>query len=360
MRKASLLLLSTLLCGRPGAAQEAASGVDLRATLSGQLVASSIFSEPGVSEPPVGAGFRAAFYPTFKLGDRWTVTGAWQLYSRPYFFDDFDTPGHGTKGDILQATLNYSRVSERGSLLVRAGELSTCFGSFLLRYDDADNWLVDLPPGYGYYYAPVSILGVAGAQIDATRGKFDGRAQFANSSPANPRSIFAHDQYGNWAGGGGYTIRQGLRAGVSAYRGPYLDHDDGAWFPKGKGVSRLPAHALGADVEWAHGHWNVQAEFQRFAMPYAYGPAGHEDAGYAEVRRVLNPRWYIAARGGYTSANEDGSVGRLELAAGLRPNRFQLLKFEYEFAPYSEGSPSSDKTFAVQFVTTLHRSYAQR
>jgi hypothetical protein len=46
--------------------------------------------------------------------------------------------------------------------------------------------------------------------IDANRGKFDGRAQFANSSPAHPRCIFDHDQYGNWAGGGGYTIRQGL------------------------------------------------------------------------------------------------------------------------------------------------------
>src|SRR6202042_767688 len=129
----------------------------------------------------------------------------------------------------------------KGSVLLRAGQMSTAFGSFVLRYDDAENALVDLPISYGYYYAPVSILGVAGAQIDATRGKFDGRLQFANSSPANPRSIFARDQYGNWAGGAGYTIHQGFRIGVDAYRGPYLSRNYAFFLPGEKNPSALPA-----------------------------------------------------------------------------------------------------------------------
>jgi hypothetical protein len=353
------LLVSAALCPQLLVAQEANSGLDLRATLSGQAAVSSVFTEPSVSESPVGAGFRSVFYPTWKISDHWTVTGAWQLYSRPYFFSDFSTPGFGVKGDILQATLNYSRASDKGSILIRAGQLSTAFGSFLLHYDDADNALVDMPREYGYYDVPVSTLGVVGAQIDATRGKWDGRAQFANSSPANPRSIFVPDQYGNWGGGGGYTIRQGLRVGVSGYRGPYLDRKYEYFLPGEANPSSLPAHALGLDVEWARGHWNLQGELQKFVMPYTVIPSLHEQAGYAEVKRVLHPRWYIAARGGYTSTNLGGNVESLEAAAGFRPDRFQLIKFDYELDHHSQGSHPFDKTFVVQFVTTLHRSHAE-
>jgi hypothetical protein len=359
MKKAVLffLLVSGVLSPRLLVPQEAESGVDLRATLSGQVAASSVSTEPPASGSAISAGFRSVFYPTWKLSDHWTITGALQFYSRPYFFADFSTPGYGAKGDILQATLGYSRVSDKGSILIRAGQLSTAFGSFLLRYDDADNALVDLPLEYGYYDAPVSTLGLAGIQIDATRGKWDGRLQFANSSPENPRSIFAPDQYGNWAGGGVYTVRQGLRVGASAYRGPYLDRKED--FPAGEAKpSSLPAHGLGLDVDWAHGHWNVQGELQKFVMPSTVTPGLREQAGYAEFKRVLDPRWYIAARGGYTRTNLSGSIQSVEAAAGFRPNSFQLIKIDYELDHHSLGQHAFEKTFAVQIVSTFHRSHA--
>jgi hypothetical protein len=362
-------LLIALLAWIPSTvaqAQEADAGVDLRATLSGQFAASSVFTQPSVAEAPASAGFRGVFYPTVKFSDRWAITAAWQLYTRPYFFESFSETDRGASGNILQASLNYSRVSTKGSLLVRVGELSTAFGSFLLRYDDADNPLANVPLPYGYYslsygssyYAAVSSLAVAGAQIDATRGKFDGRAQFANSSPANPRSIFDHDQYGNWAGGGGYTIRQGLRIGVSGYRGPYLDRQSPFFRPGEANPSRLPAHALGVDSEWGHGHWNIQGEFQRFVLPYTTMPTIREDAGYIEARRTLGPRWYAAARTGYSSANQSGNTERFEFATGFRPNRFQLLKADYELDHRSSGTPTNDNTFFLQYVTTFHLSHA--
>jgi hypothetical protein len=362
MRRVALLLLlvSAGPCLRPMAAQEAGSGIDFRATFSGQVAASSILTEPDRSGSPVAAGFRAVLYPTVKFSDHWTITGAWQLYSHPYFVESFSNPGYGEKGGILQATLNYSRVSDKGSVLVRVGQLSTAFGSFLLHYDDADNALVNIPLEYGYYYAPISSLGVVGAQIDATRGKWDGRAEFANSSPANPRSLFAHDQYGNWAGGGGYTIRQGLRVGVSGYRGPYLDRQYAFFFPGEANPNTLPAHALGLDVEWAHGHWTLQGELQKFVMPYAAIPTFRERAGYVEVKRVLHPRWYVAARNGYTAASQGGNEQSIEVAAGFRPANFQLLKIDYELDHYSQDKNAFDKTFLVQYVVTLHRSYAGR
>lgn len=359
-RAFSSALLLCLMLGVLGArflcAQEASSGLDLRATLTAQAVASNELTEAPRSGAPITVGSRSVVYPTWKISDNWFVTGALQLTTRPYFFEDLSTSGYGAKGLILQSTLNYSRVSSKGSVLVRAGEMSTAFGSFMLRYDDADNALVDLPIEYGYYYSPVSILGVAGAQIDATRGKWDGRVQFANSSPANPRSLFGHDQYGNWAGGAGYTIRQGFRVGASAYRGPYLDRKYQYFYPGEANPNTLRANALGIEVNWAHGHTSAQGEWQKFVMPYSAIPTFRESAGYGEVKRVLSPRWYVAVRNGYSSANASGKQQTLETAAGFRLSRFQLIKLGYEYEHYSLGSQRNDNTLAIQFITTLHKA----
>jgi hypothetical protein len=358
LRCAALLAIAA---GASAAAQEeAASGVDVRATVTGQFAASSVFTQPGVSKSPAAAGMRVVVYPTVKVSDHWTATAAWQLYTKPYFFDSFAQKSSGAKGTLLQGTLNYSRVSEKASLVVRAGMMSTAFGAFLLRYDDAENPLVDLPQSYGYYYEPATSLGVAGAQVDATRGRWDGRVQFANSSPANPRSVFARDQYGNWAGGAGVTIRQGFRIGASGYRGPYLSRDYTFFFPGEGKPSTLPAHGLGADAQWARGHWNLQGEFQRFLMPYIAIPNYREDAGYGEVRRVLHPRWYVASRIGYASATFGGTTTRYEFAAGYRPARHELIKAGYQLNHHNTGSVTNDNTFAVQFITTLHASRALR
>ncbi len=337
-------------------AQEANSGVDLRATLTEQAVASRELTEAPRSGSPMVAGSRSVLYPTIKFDEHWFVAGALQLVTRPYYYADLSTTGYGAKGSVLQSTLNYGRVSQKGSILVRAGQMSTAFGSFVLRYDDAENALVDLPLAYGYYYAPVSILGVVGAEMDATRGKFDGRIQFANSSPANPRSIFARDQYGNWAGGGGFTIRQGFRVGISGYRGPYLDRKYAFYYPGEVNPSKLSAHAVGLDANWTHGHTTVFAEVQRFVMPYTRIPDFRESAGYAEMRQVLSPRWFAAGRYSLASTNAAGKTNAFEVAAGYRPNRFQLLKAGYEFEHYSTGTERDDHIFGIQFITTLHKS----
>ncbi len=360
MRAWRTLALCCLLCGACVAtvvhAQEAGSGLDLRATLSGQGMISNMLTQSPRDGAPASAGFRGVVYPTWKISDRWTVTGALQMVTRPYFYQDFTDPGYGAKGYVLQASLNYARVSHRGSLLVRVGQLSSSFGAFLLRYDDADNALVDLPIEYGYYYAPISTLGLAGGQIDATRGKWDGRVQFANSSPANPRSLFQHDQYGNWAGGAGYTIRQGFRVGVSGYRGPYLDRQYEYFFPGEANPNTLNAHAAGVDANWTRNHTSVYVEGQRFVFPYKAIPTLLEVAGFAEVKQTVSPRWYLAMRGGMTSANEIGMVRNLETAAAYRVGRNELIKFDYEIEHHDMGTVHNDHTFAVQWVTTLHAS----
>lgn len=335
-------------------AQEAASGFEVHTTVSVAGFASNELTEDPRNGAPASAGYRAVVYPVWKLDDHWTVNAALQSYSRPYFYETFSTAGYGIKDNVLQANLGYASVTGKGSVLVRAGILSPAFGSFLLHYDDADNALTDMPLEYGYYYQPISTLGVAAVQADATRGKWDGRVQLSNSSPSNPRSVFAHDQYANWTAGGGYTVRQGLRIGVSAYRGPYLSRDYAFYFPGEAPPGTLKARAAGVDVQWARGHWNVAGEWQTFVMPYKAIPTYREQAGYAEAKRVLSPRWYVAARGGYTHASFGGNVQRLETAVGFRPNRLQILKVGYDLQREASTTKSFDNSVTFQFVTSLH------
>jgi hypothetical protein len=347
-------ILAITFCLQAGLwAQEASSGFELRVTASEQLSASGQLEEEPRSGAPVTGGFRAMLYPTWKIDDHWSVTGAVQIHSRPYFSDEFSTQGYGVRADILQANLSYSRFFQGGSVVVRAGALSSAFGSFLLRYDDAANPMIDVPMSYGYYGAGVTSLGLTGAQVDVTRGKLDMRAQFVNSSPANRRSVFDRDQYGNWAGGAGYTIRQGLRVGVSAYRGPYLSRNWAYYFPGEAPPRDLPATAVGIDVQWGHGPLNVYGEWQKFQMDYHAIPNFKQHTGYGEARWVLHPRWYVAERVGYMQP--EGYSGRqsYETVVGYRPNRHQLLKVGYEVQREAYYSGTKANVFAMQLVTVF-------
>ena len=348
MKRCIILLL---LLESPLLAQEANSGFELRTTVSAQAVYSRELEEEPRSGQPVAGGFRAMLYPTWKLSSHWAVAGAIQVHSRPYFWEQIPTQGYGVRGDVLQAHLTYSRFWKDRSLVVRAGQLSSAFGAFLLRYDDALNPLINLPAAYGYYYKGVTNYGLTGAQVEATIGKLDARAQFVNSSPANRRSIFDRDQYGNWAGGAGYTIKQGFRVGVSAYRGPYLHRGYPYFFPGEANPKSLPGSAYGLDAQWARGRWNLYGEWQRFQLAYKLIPTFQKRIGYAEARCVLHPRWYAATRVGYLSTTPyPSSETYYEMAGGYRPNRHQLIKFEYQI---ERAGGKLENTFAVQLVTSF-------
>jgi hypothetical protein len=334
-------------------AQEANSGIDLSATVTGEAAYANQPAEPPRNGSPVVAGFRSMLYPTWKISRHWVISGAIDINSRPYFEQDFSTQGYGVLTHIFQANVGYSNVWKRGSVVVRAGQLSSAFGAFLLRYDDAINPLLNMPMQYGYYYSAVTTLGLIGAQVDGTFGKWDGRLQLVNSSPADPRSVFEHGQYPNWAGGAGYTIRQGLHVGVSAYRGPYLYREYPYFFPGESSPRDLPATAVGADVEWARGHWNLYGEWQRFEMNYHAIPTFREDAGYLEAKRVLHPRWYIAARAGYLHGSFKSGGEAYEASIGFRPDSFQLIKVGYSLQHNSDAGDFY-RVLGVQLVTSLH------
>jgi hypothetical protein len=353
--KSRIILLCLLSLGTvaKALAQEANSGFNLGATLSGEALYSHQLASPPRNGDDVTGAFRAILYPTWKVSRHWTFSGAVEAYSHPYFFEDFSNTTTGTSVQILHADVSYSRFWENSSIVLRAGQLSSAFGSFLLRYDDAVNPLMDVPMSYGYYESGVSTNSLAGVGLDATVGKLDLRGQLTNSSPANPRSLLDTDQYLNWTAGAGYTIRQGFRVGLSAYRGPYLDRQDPFYFPGEAAPKSLPATAIGVDAQWGHGHWNINGEWQRFQMNYTVIPTFVESTGYGEVRFALHPRWYIATRLGYVCPGAYPRWQWYEAAVGYRPGRHELVKVGYEVRQGPNINGTQQNTLAVQFVTTL-------
>jgi hypothetical protein len=349
----TILCFSLLGATHEASAQEANSGLDLAATVSAQVLYSRQLSSPPRNAGDAGGTYRAVLYPTWKVNQNWSVSAAVEAYSYPYFFEDLATDKHGSSVNILHADVNYSRFWQNRSVVVRAGQLSPAFGSFLLRYDDAVNPLVDVPPSYGYYLRGVSTSSLAGVEVDTTIGTVDLRGQLVNSSPTNPRSVAETGQYLNWVAGAGYTIRQGLRVGFSAYRGPYLDRQYPFFFPGEIDPRNLPATAVGVDAQWGVGHWNFNGEWQHFRMDYTVIAPFTQSVGYGELRLAVHPRWYLASRVGYVTASTFPGSRSYEAAVGYRAGKQELVKLEYEMQQGPGITAAQQNTLAIQFVTTL-------
>jgi len=333
--------------------QEANSGFDLRGTISAQASYSPEFQQSPRAGSAVTAAARAVLYPTWKLSPHWTLAGVVQVYSRPYFAEEFSASGYEAKANLLQLHLTYSRFLAHGSVAARIGQLSPAFGAFHSRYDDAVNPLLTAPWSYGYYGKGVTLRGLPSAQVEGTYRRLDARVQLANSSPANPRTLRQSDQYAVWLGGVGYTVIQGLRVGASAYRGPYLSRDYEFFFPGEAAPRRLPGEGVGLEAQWARGAWSGSGEWQRFRMAYRAIPDFRNHTGYGEVRRVLHPRWFVAGRISYVRPSAFAGFEIYEVSAGYRPNRFQILKLGYGLEHGRGGFVLTPGRIQVQLVTTF-------
>ncbi len=335
----------------PLLAQEA--GFEMPVTISSGMM----FSGRARNEPRSGSaranGMRAMAYPSIRISRGWHVSGAIQASVRPFFVEHLTTQGTGVRADVLQAYLGYARYWKRNSVVVRVGQLSTAFGSFPLRYDDAANPLVDVPSPYGYYYKPITTLGLPGAQVDATFGAADLRAQFTTSSPPDRRGLFDRDRYATWTGGFGWTIRQGYRIGVSAFRSPYLRPDYGYFIRAETPASRFPTTGLGADIQIARGHWNFQGEAMRIQRSYTLYPTYRQFLIYGEARYALSPRLYLAFRAGHEEANLIPDRQVYEAAVGIRPRAATLIKLGYQILDGPFARAIRDHVMMLQIVQKL-------
>jgi hypothetical protein len=387
----------------PALTQDANSGLSLPVTLSGGGLYSGRLQLRDPAESPFTGGIRAMLDPTLKLGEHWFGYAAIQVTLAPYFYYDAYSPNHEWLTNVIQAFAGYSWRDEKISMVVKAGRLSSAFGSFPLRYDDAVNPLLDQPlsyiqsltlrpdqvpcgvsdllsqpygsvshlcggvPGRQRGLTPVTLYGLPAIEADVSSGRLDGRLQITDGSPANPQGLDHVAQYIQWTAGAGYTIRQGFRIGIAGFRGPYLDRSLTSLLPAGTSLRDFPADAVGVDAQWERGRWSVGGEWQRFRFESPNFVVSPSIAStYAEVKTVLTPRLFVAGRAGWLSpggaVDKRGistgkfapSIASYELGTGLWLNHRQLLKASYEWFDIEHQPGTRFNVLGIQLVTTFH------
>jgi hypothetical protein len=359
-----------MMCGLalPAMAQEADYGFTLPATLSAGGMYSHAWEQATPTAGPLEPGFQLMLYPSFKLGEHWYAYGAVDINLSPYNYFQDDSATNRLKVYVIQAFLAYNRTKGSRSLTIKAGQLSSAFGSFPLRYDDMQNPMLGAPATYGapsYGNFPVTLYGLPGVEIDASLGRLDTRLQLTNSSPANPKNMLQNGQSLNWTAGAGYTIRQGFRVGMSVDHGAYLQV--GRFLLPSENSSQWPFTAVGVDGQWARGRVSINGEWQRFYYLYPrYIMSPVIKYGYLEPKVVLNPRLYVACRFGPESFSDFQTINMaepgvltpnrqvMELAFGYRINHAQLVKVGYEW-PHRDGTLNThNNIFGVQLVTSIN------
>jgi hypothetical protein len=392
-----------LAAALPCAAQEGDFGISVPVTAGASAMYTQRLQLANPSASPVTAGFRVVVSPTLRLGKHWFVYAALQERLWPYFYYDAYNPEHELYADVLQAFVGYSVRTANASLVFKAGQLSSAFGSFPLRYDDAQNPLIDQPlsyiteiplradqlpcgtrdvlrqyygyvadscggaKGWGSGLTSATMYALPGVQVEASIGRIDLRLQATDGSPANPQGWTSPRNYVQWAGGGGYTIRQGFRVGISGFRGPYLDESLESLLPAGKGIRSFPASAVGLDAQWARGRFSLNGEWQHFwfAEP-GFMESPTVTSGYGELKAILTPRLYLAGRAGWLSSgaivDDQGVsaahfapwVSNVESGIGVWLNRRQLLKASYSWLHNQGQATHRYDVVGLEFVTTFN------
>ena len=139
-------------CLAPDQGQEAASGISVPITISGDARVLPASSAEDGGKGSITAGFRSVLSPTLKLGSHWFVYSALDVHSSKYFtYSTESDENQPVQFELLQAFVGYSTTLSKASLLIKAGQISSAFGLFPIEYDDAKMPLIDAPAMYTSY-----------------------------------------------------------------------------------------------------------------------------------------------------------------------------------------------------------------
>ena len=175
-------------------------GFELRSTVSIEAAHSPDLSQDPRDGAPWSADFRRCSIPTWKLDSHWAISGAIEVHC-----------GHISRKNLTARIRREDQYPERQYQLLPvleerfAGSRALASSPrpsvhfFCAMTRQATGSLAFLPATDTTRRGRHS--GNGRGASGWTVGTLDMRAQFTTSSPANPRSVFDEDQYGNWTGG---------------------------------------------------------------------------------------------------------------------------------------------------------------
>jgi hypothetical protein len=197
----------------------------------------------------------------------------------------FDGPG--TTVQLQQGGVRYAR---HRAAVIDVGRMAHPIGGFGTRELSTRNPLIGIPDGY----PPVYPLG---AMLSGEKGRFDYRGGAITLPPTHRDYVPYAEAAIRPVAGVGVTLKQGLRVGVSATDGSYLNDELTSSQLNGRGWRTYRQRVLASDAQYGFAHVDFKADYAvaNFEVPYSGWIAGQ--AGYAEARATVTPRVFVAVRG---------------------------------------------------------------
>ena len=151
--------------------------------------------------------------------------------------------------------------------------------------------------------------------------------------------------------------------GLSAASGPYLTPAAAPTLPKGRDIGDYRQLMLAQDISYAHGHFQLWAEF--FETRYEVPTVGHADtfAYYLEAKYKFTPQLFTALRwnqqlyadirdGNGDSTPWGQDLWRVDAVLGVRPTAHTQLKLQYSLEHRDRSARENGHLLAGQF--TVH------
>lgn len=181
------------------------------------------------------------------------------------------------------------RFTPSDGLSVEAGKIRPIVGTYASRQLSFRNPLVGAPDGYSTAYP-------YGARVDGNVGILDYRAGVISLPLYRPGYVPDPSSAVRPAIGLGITPMVGVRFGLSATKGPYLNDDLGFAMPTGTDWKHYEQGIIAADAQVSWGYFEGHAELAHSVYDIEKRQPIKGLLYYLEPKYTLTPRLFIAGR----------------------------------------------------------------
>jgi hypothetical protein len=196
--------------------------------------------------------------------------------------------GRGNESELYlkQYGIRYTPLDAFG---IEVGKITQVVGTFAARQLSFRNPLVGTPDGYATAYP-------YGVRAGGSAGIFDYRVGIVSLPLYREGYVPPPSPALRPAIGAGITPMIGLRLGVSATEGPYLNRDFTAQQLHGADWKAYGQRVVAGDMAFSRGYFEAHGEVARSSYDVPGRPASVGLMYYLESKYTLTPRVFLAAR----------------------------------------------------------------